>query len=80
MATPTHDAYLDNGTNTGLTVGINSISHIVCFVKVNIKKFTAIFSNGLNGVFFTVHEEDTRICVLKCHVPSTFEYHSHRHD
>lgn len=34
--TPTHDAYLENGTNIGLTVGIPIIAY--AFMLVNIRK------------------------------------------
>lgn len=39
IVTPTHDAYLENGTNIGLTVGIHIIAYT--FMPVNIpQKFT----------------------------------------
>ena len=35
IVTPTYDAYLDNGTDIGLTVGIIILAYAVGFVKLH---------------------------------------------
>ena len=34
IVTPTHDAYLDNGTDIGLTVGVSILAYAEWLVKV----------------------------------------------
>jgi hypothetical protein len=43
--TPTHDAYLDNGTNIGLTVGKPIIAYVVWSVNIPEKLKEKIFSH-----------------------------------
>ena len=50
VATPIHDAYLDNGTITGLTVGTTIISHFFDIVNTYEKKVVAMFTNVLEKI------------------------------
>lgn len=51
IVTPTHDAYLDNGTDIGLTVGVSILAYAEWLVKVAQKIFQiSIFDRKIKEI------------------------------
>lgn len=58
--TPTHDAYLDNGTSTGLTVDIHIVAYAEIFVNIREKLYRK-FKDGFQDFLFFQMTESFRI-------------------
>jgi hypothetical protein len=58
--TPTHDAYLDNGTDIGLTVGVSILAYAEWLVKVawKIKNSLLSFYSNFKNLWRSIDQND----------------------